>query len=187
RLFDGATGIAGTRQVGADDQAPPPLGLDDLPRFACVRVLFQVDDGHIGTFAREMRRDGTANAAVTTTDQCHPAFELPAAAVAVTEVRGSRMRGGFTARLPGLWLWRMRRIACLACHLEVLEWGGVPLDAWGMPARMGGFRGSAVAAACRLHGCPPPAGQVAAARRPSQAWKTVADGWHTACIRPGHT
>src|SRR5690606_23364333 len=76
--------------VGAQRQRAPALRLDDPRRLLRIVALEQIDDRHVGAFAREQRRHRAADAAVAAGDDRDLAVEAAGAGM---------------ERLPGgLWL-----------------------------------------------------------------------------------
>src|SRR5690606_31496404 len=95
-------------------------------------LFFEVTDRHVCTFAREVQRDGTPDAAVATGNHGHLAVEPPAAPVAWPDA----LWRGCHLRLPaGLMVLLLRRLPAIACTLHgrgtpvCRGWGTPPLHA----------------------------------------------------------
>jgi hypothetical protein len=88
-------------EVAGDGQGPPPFLLDNLLRRLRIVMLAQIDDGYVGAFAREQRRDRPPDPAVGTGDERDLALEPVGAAVARLPI-GLGLEPAFVPRQPVL-------------------------------------------------------------------------------------
>src|SRR5438105_2546058 len=82
RSLDRASTEGCVADVAANENAAPLLFLfDDATRLFGVAVGFEINDGDVGTLAREEHGDGTSDAGVAAADQRNHSFEFAAAAI----------------------------------------------------------------------------------------------------------
>src|SRR5581483_10406600 len=87
-----------------DQDAAPSFGFDRFPGILGVLVFVEIDDGDISAFARVEYRDGAADSAIATGDNCYLVFKLFRSLVAGRIVHRLRGDVAFTSGLSKMLL-----------------------------------------------------------------------------------
>jgi hypothetical protein len=95
--------------VTRDENAPAAFLLDLEPRLIGISVLVQIEDRDIRPLLRKVNRDGAADSAIATGDQCDATLELARRFVLRPLKLGARSHFGLDARTSFLVLRRLSR------------------------------------------------------------------------------